>query len=214
MAKNEQLKIKGLASWAKVFQPDTKYDKKGIYSINVIVPEDQAAKVCERLDEIAEANAQKIVKEQSKLKATLSTRLPYETDYDDNGDPTGNILFKVKMKAAGTTRDGKEFTQKPLVVDAKRTPMTGDVLIGNDSVVKVAFEPSPYYAAAQKQAGVTLRLKGVQVLTLKEFRGNSADTMFDEEDGYETKAEKDNIGETSGSDMFDDEVQADAEGDF
>lgn len=210
----QQLKIKGEAWWAKVFEPDTKYDKKGVYSINVTVPEAEAANVCEQLDDMLSKQANQLVKEQPKLKATLSTRTPYETDYDDNGNETGNILFKIKMKAAGTTRDGREFTQKPMVVDSKLTPMNGDKLIGNESVVKVAFEPAPYYVAAQKQAGVSLRLKGVQVLNLVEPRGSSASSMFEEEDGFvEDKVAKDTFEPTVDFDDTPTDTASD-EGDF
>lgn len=205
------LVIKGVASWAKVFEPDTKFDANGVYSINVSVPEAEAAHVCEQLDEIAAQQANKIVKEQPKVKASLSTRQPYETEYDDDGNETGNVLFKAKMKAGGTTRDGRSYTQKPMVVDSKRTPMTEATLIGNGSVVKVAVEPAPYYVAAQKQAGVSLRLKAVQVIDLVEYGGN-ANSFFDEEDGYVANAvQKDNkIDE-----VFDDGFSpANDEGDF
>lgn len=188
----QQMKIKGEAWWAKVFEPDTHFDKKGIYSINVEIPETEAAHVCEQLDTMLTQHANQLVKEQPKLKATLSTRTPYENAVDKDGNETGKIVFKVKMKASGTTRDGRDYTQKPLVVDAKRTPMNGDTLIGNESIVKVAFEPVPYYVAASKQAGVSLRLKGVQVIQLELPKNSNASSMFDEEDGYvEEKVAKD-----------------------
>ena len=40
------LKIKGNAQWAKVFEPDTKFVPEGEYSIEVSLPEEQAADVC------------------------------------------------------------------------------------------------------------------------------------------------------------------------
>jgi hypothetical protein len=57
------------------------------------------------------------------------------------------------------------------------------MLIGNGSRVKVAFEPFPYIMQSTKKVGVSLRLKAVQVIDLVEY-GNSAASVFDEEDGY------------------------------
>ena len=34
--------ILGKAEWAKVYDPDTKFDVNGIYSISVLVPEEEA----------------------------------------------------------------------------------------------------------------------------------------------------------------------------
>ena len=61
--------------------------------------------------------------------------------------------------------------------------MGKDTLVGNGSKVKVAFEPIPYVMPSTKKAGVSLRLKAVQVIDLVEY-GNSATSVFDEEDGY------------------------------
>ena len=162
--------------------------------------------MCEQFDTILSEYTTKLVKEKPQLKASLSTRDPYETEYDEEGNPTGDILFKVKMKAGGTTRDGKSFTQKPMVVDAKRTPLDKSTLIGNGSIVKVALDASPYYMPSNKQAGVSLRLKGVQVIDLVEYQG--ASNLFEEEDGFVTQA----VAKDDASDIFGD--TADAEGDF
>ena len=88
--------------------------------------------------------------------------------------------------------------------------MTDGTNVGNGSIVKVAYEPIPYMMASTKQVGVSLRLKGVQILELVEY-GNGA-SMFDEEDGYVSEAiAKDNRQDTP----FDSEVDdAEVEGDF
>lgn len=204
--------IKGKATWAKVHEPDTRYVPEGVFSINVSVPEAESSALCEQLEGVLKEYADKLVKEQPKLKATLSIRNPFETEYDDDGNKTGDVLFKPKMKALITTRDGKQYPRTVAVVDAKRNPIDKTTLIGNGSVVKAAFEVAPYYVAAQKVAGLTLRLKAVQVLELKEFGNNSATSLFEEEDGFVAKAvEKDNS-----TDVFDDgdAVVSDDEGDF
>ena len=209
MAKTAKM-MKGTALWAKVFEPDTKFDANGIYSVNVLIPEAEAVELCEYLDGVVQQRYAEEVKAKPKLKNGLSTKTPYEPEYDQNGDPTGNIEFKLKLKAKVQARDGSTYEQKPIVVDAKRTPMSADTNVGNGSVIKVAYEPIPYMMASTKQVGVSLRLKGVQILELVEY-GNGA-SMFDEEDGYVSEAvAKDDRQDTP----FDSEVDdAEVEGDF
>lgn len=204
------LYIKGKAMWAKVFEPDTRFDKDGgSYSTQVLVPETEAQGLCEQLEEMVNAKLQRAVKEQPKLKAVLSTRPVYEVDTDDMGNPTGDLIFKTKLKARVTSRDGRTFEQKPAVVDAKRTPMNGTQLIGNGSTIIVAVEPYAYLMQASKDVGVTLRLKGVQVLQLVEY-GNTSSAIFQEEEGFVADA----VAKDDATDVFNQEVLEDAEGDF
>lgn len=206
------LYIKGTAQWAKVFEPDTKFVPEGQYSIKVVVPAEQAAEVCEQLDSMAQAKLEEVVKEQPKLKALLSTTTAYQTEYDDAGNDTGNVVFNTKLKAVLTRRDGSKVKQKPIVVDAKRTPMDGSVLIGNGSKVTVAIDAIPYMMPATKAVGVSLRMKGVQVIDLVEY-GASAASIFDEEDGYVSNA----VAKDDSSDVFNDvdsTANAEDQGDF
>jgi len=179
--------IEGSALWAKVHEPDTKFDPDGTYSISVLVPETKAQEMCEYLDDIVDKAYAEEIKSNPKKKNTLSTRKGYDHNYDQDGNQTDLIEFKVKLKAKVTRHDGTSFSQKPVVVDAKRQPLNPDIAIGNGSDVKVAFEPRPYVMNSTKQVGVSLRLKGVQVINLVEY-GNSVSTMFDEEDGYVAEA--------------------------
>lgn len=182
MAKSVMVQ-KGEAKWAKIFEPDTKFDADGVYSIKLVLNQEEAAKLDETLNELAQERFNEEVKRSPKLKNTLSIQMPIEPEYDMDGNETGNMELKVKLKAKVRTRDGQVYDQKPVVVDAKRTPMSGDTLVGNGSIVKVAFEPVPYFVAATKIVGVTCRMKGVQVLELNQYSGGGAG-MFDEEEGY------------------------------
>ena len=216
MAKNVST-LKGSALWAKVFEgQQEKFDNNsrkfmkapdGDFSISVVVSEIEAAEMCEHLESIGNAEFQAQVKRDPKLKNTLSTRHNFETEYDENGDATGNLVFKFKAKAR--TKEGG--LRKIMVVDAKRKPMTDmGIEIGNGSTVKVAFNPIANYVPAQKTIFVTLYLSAVQVIELNEYNG--ASNLFDEEDGYVAQAvEKDDQKE-----QYFEEEAADVavEGDF
>ena len=183
MAKNI-MKIAGTAMWAKVTEPDTKFNPDGDYSINIQMPEADSAQMCEKLEAIVQAKFAEAVENDPRLKNTLTTQPVCQPVYDrETGDDTGNVEFKFKLKAKVRKRDGTYYEQEPAVFDAKVKPMDKSVLIGNGSKVKVAFEPVPYVMPSTKKAGVSLRLKAVQVIDLIEY-GNSASSVFDEEDGY------------------------------
>jgi len=185
MAKNIKV-LEGKAVWAKVFEPDTKFNPNGDYSINIQMPEADSAEMCEQLEGLIQEIFTKAIKDSPKLKNSLSTQDVCTPVYDrDTGEPTGDVEFKFKLKAKVQKRDGTWYEQQPVVLDSKKTPLNGDTLIGNGSKVKVAFEPIPYVMQSTKKAGVSLRLKAVQVIDLVEY-GNSAASVFDEEDGFVT----------------------------
>ena len=183
MAKNIMV-LEGSAQWAKVLEPDTKWNPLGDYSINLQMSQANSAEMCERLEQIVQEEFNKAIKEKPPLKNTLTTQAVVNTVYDkETGDDTGKVEFKFKLKAKGQRKDGSYYEQQPAVIDAKKQPLPKDMLIGNGSRVKVAFEPIPYIMQSTKKVGVSLRLKAVQVIDLVEY-GNSATSVFDEEDGF------------------------------
>ena len=192
MAKNI-LVLEGTALWAKVFEPDTKFNPLGDYSINLQMPLADSVAMSEQLDGIVQAKFKEAIKEDPRLKNTLTTQEVCQPVYDrDTGDDTGNVEFKFKLKAKVQKRDGTYYEQQPAVLDSKKVPMGKDTLIGNGSKVKVAFEPITYVMASTKKVGVSLRLKAVQVIDLVEY-GQSAASVFDEEDGYVAPASNDSV---------------------
>ena len=192
MAKNI-LVLEGTALWAKVFEPDCKWNPLGDYSINLQMPVADSVEMSEKLDQIVQAKFKEAIEEDPRLKNTLTTQDVCQVVYDrDTGDDTGNVEFKFKLKSKVQKRDGSYYEQQPTVLDSKKVPLNGDTLIGNGSKVKVAFEPVPYVMGSTKKVGVSLRLKAVQVIDLVEY-GNSATSVFDEEDGFVAPASNDSV---------------------
>ena len=192
MAKNI-LVLEGTAMWAKVFEPDTKFNPLGDFSINLQMPLADAAVMSEKLESIVQAEFKEAIEKDPRLKNTLSTQEVCQPVYDrDTGDDTGNVEFKFKLKAKVQKRDGTYYEQQPAVLDSKKVPIGKDTLIGNGSKVKVAFEPIPYVMSSTKKVGVSLRMKAVQVIDLVEY-GNSATSVFDEEDGFVAPASNDSV---------------------
>ena len=195
---------KGKAMWAKVVMPDTKFDPDGVYEINLVMDEDdpECKEWCADLEAMVEERVQQEIEENgAKFKKMPDgrplTALPMKEVEDQDGNETGELSFKFKLKAVGKNRKGETYTRRPLVVDAKGNPivkldsegkvLNGDFKIGNNSVVRCHYVPMPYYMASTRTVGVSLQLKAVQVINLVEFGGSGFD--FDEEDGFEYKDE-------------------------
>ncbi len=209
MSKNIK-NVKGSAMWVKVFEPDTKFNPDGVYSVDLLKPQLEATKLSDYLEGLVSERLEEEMKQNPKYKDKLSTHLPFEEDTDKDGNPTGDIKFKFKLDAVGKRRDGNTYTQKPLVVDSKLTPMNGDKMIGNDSIINVSFEPRTYFIPATKIVGVKLHLVGVQVLQLEEY-GGGASSMFNVEDGYVEEA----VAKDDATEVFEDgNAVASDEGDF
>lgn len=180
--------IKGTAKWAKVFTPETKFNPNGVYSIHVVKEEVESQPFIDFLEKLVEEKSREVLEETPRLKGKLSTKLPFDEEYDKDDVPTGNLEFKIKQNASGTTKAGEEWERSIPVVDSKRTPMDESTLVGNGSTVKVAFHANPYYIPAHKTVGVTLKLVAVQVLELVEYsKGGGVSSIFDEEDGFEVE---------------------------
>lgn len=118
-------------------------------------------------------------------------------------DYQGENFFKFKMMHIINTQRG-EWERTVPVFDATCKPMK-DVELGNGSKVKIAYELAPFYMS-DKNYGISLRLAGVQVLSLVPPGGDSAEHLgFDKEEGYQ---QEDTVMESFGD--FDSE----GEGDF
>ena len=145
--------ISGTAYWAKVHQPH--YDQYNEQGIFSI-------------DVTVDAKTKKQLQDLG-----LSPRI--KTKDDERGE-----FITIKRKY--TRKDGTK-NSSPRVVDSKKTPISPDVLIGNGSLVNVAFDTYDYNVGGNK--GVGSSLKAVQVTKLVEYSPSENLDEFDEESGYQ-----------------------------
>ena len=197
---------KGVASYCWIKQPDTKFKPDGEYSVNLTVPASEAAPLIQILEPIFEAafqeqceafeqrmnDAKGPQKAKMKAKGEIKRGDFYAPEYDDDGEETGNLVFKFKMNAQFKKKGTEEVIKmSPQIFDAKGNKVKTVPNIGAGSVIKVNFAPDGYYTDAAHMAGITLRLNAVQILELVEFGGggNAGSYGFGKEDGYESNAE-------------------------
>lgn len=172
----------GIAQYPYLTKPDTKFNPDGEYKISVEIPGAAAQDIVTFLDEQFAASVAKAKKENPGKKIKEGD-VPYSVN-----DDTGKVTVRFKLKAKVTPKQGDPFEQRPALFDAKGKPIGADAKIGGGSKVKVAYEMVPYYTAIAG-AGVSLRLKAVQVIDLVEFSGGASSEAygFGEEEGYEAE---------------------------
>lgn len=182
---------KGSASYPYLDKPDTKFstDGYGEFKVSLTCPLDEKAQAI--VATIRKAHEAEVKRAQAEFKANPKNKgktmkvndLPALIDED-----AGTVTFKFKQKAGGISKTtNKEWKAKVAKFDARGQELPDDTKIGGGSVLKVSAEIFPYAAAIG--TGVSLRVKAVQVLTLREFGGGDAGSFgFAAEEGFDAKA--------------------------
>ncbi len=164
----------------KFVKPDGEYHTKFALSPEESKPFIKAVKKV--LKDYIKANE----KELSPAKIKKAGRADiYEEEVNDEGEETGQFIFKFKLKAKVETKT-KSWLQQPRLFDSSAQPIKGEINIWTGSEGKVNVELFPYYMATTKTFGVSLRVVGAQILKLVEGEGRSAESMGfgAEDDGY------------------------------
>ena len=168
---------KGIVRYPYLNTPDTKFNADGDYKVTLVLDNNDETQALvatlTTLYEQALAEA-KIDNPGKKIK---SATLPINDKTEE-----GKTHISFRLKAHVIPRDSKPFDQKPALFDAKGNLI--NKVIGDGSTIRVAFEPIPFYTATVG-AGLTFRLKAVQVLSLVPFDETSFSFFgFVQEDGY------------------------------
>ena len=164
---------KGIAQYPHLSKPDDKFSKPGDYKVNLILSAEEAAPIIEQINAAFAENMQAEMKKQNK-KELKAANPPYMEELGDDGQLTGNVIFKFKSTAA----------YKPAIFDAKGKPMMESNIWGG-SEIRVNSTIGAYYVATVG-VGVALRIRAVQVIRLVEGSAEGASRFgFEETVGYE-----------------------------
>ena len=184
MAANKKQQIvtpRAIAVYPWLNTPDTKFSSDGEFKVTLKIGPDEAQPLIQKIGEVIEDYRNEQTKKDPKV-ARYSDMLPYEEEVDDQGNLTGNFLFKFKQKAKIHTKDGRTIDMKIALLDAQRTPT--DVIVGGGSEIKVAATLWPYVLPTTKSVGVSLRPSAVQILSLVSVGGSKMADLFADEDGF------------------------------
>lgn len=171
---------KGTAVWPHLNTPDTKFVTEGEYHTKLRIPADEAQPLVEQLEDIRKAYLAEAIRKDPKVKQFKMADL-YEEEVDDQGDLTGNYLFKFKQKAVINTRAGTALNMKVALFDSQKKPT--DVQIGGGSIIRVAATAIGYAMPSTKMVGLSLRPSAIQIIELSGGAGAGAD-VFAMEDGF------------------------------
>ena len=206
MATQTHISPSGRGQWLKVLAPNMRFVSEtkphGTYDAEQVLTPEEAKPLIELITNMDNAHFSQVASDAlkahreknpgtkdtfkdgldfAKKKGIERNPLPFKPELDAYLEETGNIVFKYKEDAKWVRKsDGKEWDMRPKVVNHKNQKWDENVEIGNGSIIKVAFEMSPYYA---KAVGVSLKLRGVQVISLVEYGGGSGPGLFREEEG-------------------------------
>ena len=187
----------GEAVFPWISKADTEHDANGVYHVDLSVPAEEAQDFIAKLERIrAEfvATLPTVKQKSLALKPVYMEELT-RPEYPEGaskeekaairnaweGEPTGNVIFRIKMKAKVTTQDGTTFEQSPVIVSAETGERIEQPVYGG-SIIRVRGQVVPYTNAAAGIAGVTLRMKAVQVIELVSGGGGDSYWTDFEED--------------------------------
>lgn len=132
-------------------KPDTHFDAKGKYSVNLVmdptIPEHSVF-----LSKIAEVGKKAI---------GPNATYPVKQQTDRDGNASGCKLVRFSS------------TYRPKLFDSRNQPLPEGTVIGQGSVISVAYTLKPYKGIGGR-SGVSIYLNAVKVKTLKEPRGATA----------------------------------------
>jgi len=145
----------GIARYASLNKPDTKFDEVGVYKVNLEMSAEDAEPFLKQVESLLAEfiAAKKIELKKDKLKLHAA---PWEEN-------DGQVQLKLKVKALGKDKAGETYSRAPKLFNAAGEVITDN--IGGGSKLKVAVVPYCWYTASLG-AGVTLQPKAIQVLDL------------------------------------------------
>ena len=174
---------KGIAYYPYISAPDTKFDEQGHYKVNLCLSKEDAQPVIEVIKQTVVEGIKALKKDKPNMEIKQAP-LPFSDEVDEDGNPTGNVIIKFKSKAA----------YKPAVFDSKGNMMTNSNIYGG-SEIKVNGSCA-FYHTAMLGAGVSLRLRAVQIIQYVEGASGATKFGFEEVEGF-TIEEDVSVSETS-----------------
>lgn len=190
----------GIAQYPWLTTPDTRFNDEGVYSTGLIVNEIEAKPLVDAINEEWE-------KFQATLKGPKAKKAPgslgYDKEYTEDGDETGNVIFKIKTKAT-FKKDNQIIKRSVPFFDAKGKAFEPEALWGG-STIKCNITIAPYDAGGN--LGVSLKLNAVQVIELQAGGSDASSFGFGEENGFSApkKPTFESPSNTDDDDMVDDD---------
>lgn len=164
----------GTAQYPYIFTADTQFEKAGVFSVKLILSDEDAKPIVKLYEETLKARQEKENTDKR------SAHNQYKVLKD------GGIEFKFKLKNKVTMRDGTDFEQRPKILNADKT-VAEEQPVYSGSKMKIAFQAVSWHNNLQG-VGVTLRMKAVQLIEVVSEKPNkSSESKSDYDYGFSTE---------------------------
>lgn len=148
----------GTAMWAKIHQPAKFEDKEIGYTIDLELDKQHGEKLVKEL---------LAVLEQAKQDEKFANKKWPKEPVLGYQEKDGKYVFRFKAKHEIKDKEGNIIKRKIPIFD-KHGARIDDVNIGNGSIIVISFAAVPFWVN-QFMAGVSLKLRAIQVLELVEY---------------------------------------------
>lgn len=189
-----------LVGFIALTKPSTKFNKKGVYSANILLPKKEGEELAQKIKDIRTEQFKKYGKG---TKVAEIPCIPYEIVNPETGEATLDEQgrYILKTNASAYIENGK-IGKRVMILNAKKQKVK-DLNIGEGTIARLGVTLSGYSVAGK--TGVSVKLGMVQIINLVEYQGGgwSAD-MFDEEEGFE------GVGEDFTDEVIPDEADGEA----
>lgn len=183
MAKKEIVLFKRLTLiYPKLSKPDTKFHDLGAYEAKGWLSEEDAQPYIAKCRDAYK----KHVGKNHKAKPSKSDKgMMFYYEEDEDGENTGNVVFKIMVKNMRIKKTGDIWERQPLLTDAKLKPLHKSINIGGGTVANVKVEIDNRIST-NYGSSVSLVPVVVQVLKLVKFEPtyNPSKDMTPDDDGY------------------------------
>jgi len=176
----EFLTHQGKCKWPKVLKPFIdEYNPEGAFSIELELEANDGAPIKSEIRNRMLRKADQEEEAGRNVKGWSDSRGFVENEV------TGLYIFEFSQKAVVHPKDTSKgpLHFKVDVFDSQLTPWPKDILIGNGSIVKVAYQYYPWNVPNQGGIGMTLKLRGVQVINLVPYEAPQRTYGFTKEEG-------------------------------
>ena len=172
-----------LTGFIAITKPSTKFNKDGVYSINILLPQKEGEALVQKIKDIRTKQFKEYGKGTKVVEITKCK--PYEIVDKETGEgtPDKEGRYILAANASAYIENGKP-KKKIIIYNAKCKPITGNINVGEGTIATLGITLSGYSVAGK--TGVSVKLEAVQIIKLVEYSGSGfkAD-MFTVEEGYD-----------------------------
>jgi hypothetical protein len=176
-------------------KPDTKFNADGLFHTDQRLSGDPAEKLADKIEAASLAALQEHVQEMKPGEAKKwKLYVPFERVEDDEGNPTGDIIFSYKQNAKIPSKKEPSGYKDVKIELRDSKDNVIDVAVWNGSEGRVMFSMRPIVMVSSKEVGVRLDFAKVQITKLASGSGGGGRGFGEVEDGFVADEEDHGFG--------------------